>query len=116
VAPARLAVVRDHLFEPSLGRFKASVDQPARRSAVATSLPRNAHIRESPAFRTALIEPPTSREIEVVEKLSARYSTREITEEMFISINTVRTHVRSILRKLSRPVDNRRCVSPDNSS
>jgi len=51
-----------------------------------------------------------------VEKLSARYSTREITEEMFISINTVRTHVRSILRKLSRPVDNRRCVSPDNSS
>jgi len=39
--------------------------------------------------------------MEVLEKLLAHYSTEEIAEAMFISVNTVRTHVRNILRKLS---------------
>jgi len=41
--------------------------------------------------------------MEVLEKLSAHYSSEEIAEAMFISVNTVRTHVRNILRKLSAP-------------
>ena len=39
--------------------------------------------------------------MEVLEKLAAYFSTEEIAQSMFISVNTVRTHVRSILRKLS---------------
>jgi LuxR family maltose regulon positive regulatory protein len=51
--------------------------------------------------RTTIIEPLTGREIEVLEKIAAHYSTEEIADAMFISVNTVRSHVRSVLRKLS---------------
>jgi LuxR family maltose regulon positive regulatory protein len=53
------------------------------------------------ASPTPLIQPLTDREMEVLEKLAAYFSTEEIAQSMFISVNTVRTHVRSILRKLS---------------
>ena len=48
-----------------------------------------------------LIEPLTSRETEVLAHLSELLSTEEIAAEMFVSVNTVRTHVRNILRKLA---------------
>jgi LuxR family maltose regulon positive regulatory protein len=47
-----------------------------------------------------LIEPLTAKETEVLGLLSELLSTQEIAEEMFVSVNTVRTHVRGILRKL----------------
>jgi LuxR family maltose regulon positive regulatory protein len=53
------------------------------------------------AEMTAFLEPLTDREMEVLEKIAAHYSTEEIAAEMFISVNTVRSHVRNILRKLS---------------
>jgi LuxR family transcriptional regulator, maltose regulon positive regulatory protein len=42
----------------------------------------------------------SEREREVLEHLSQMLSTAEIAAVMFISVNTVRTHIRSILRKL----------------
>jgi LuxR family maltose regulon positive regulatory protein len=48
----------------------------------------------------SLAEPLTSKELEVLGHLADLLSTDEIADEMFISVNTVRTHVRSILRKL----------------
>jgi LuxR family maltose regulon positive regulatory protein len=49
----------------------------------------------------ALMEPLTEREREVLEHLSELLTTEEIAGVMFVSVNTVRTHVRNILRKLA---------------
>lgn len=48
-----------------------------------------------------LVEPLTTRETEVLHHLDALLSTEEIAVTLFISVNTVKTHVRAILRKLS---------------
>jgi LuxR family maltose regulon positive regulatory protein len=49
----------------------------------------------------ALAEPLTAKESEVLDHLAALLTTEEIAQTMFVSVNTVRSHVRSILRKLS---------------
>jgi LuxR family maltose regulon positive regulatory protein len=46
------------------------------------------------------VEDLTEREREVLGLLANLLSTEEIAGTLFISVNTVRTHVRSILRKL----------------
>jgi LuxR family maltose regulon positive regulatory protein len=48
-----------------------------------------------------VIGPLSEREIEVLERLSGMLSTAEIATEMYISVNTVKTHLKSIYRKLS---------------
>jgi LuxR family maltose regulon positive regulatory protein len=47
-----------------------------------------------------VVETLTAKELEVLEHLEELLTTEEIAEKMFVSVNTVRTHVRSILRKL----------------
>jgi LuxR family maltose regulon positive regulatory protein len=42
----------------------------------------------------------TSKEQEVLEYLAELLTTEEIATMMYVSVNTVRSHVRSILRKL----------------
>jgi LuxR family maltose regulon positive regulatory protein len=62
-----------------------------------------------PAGMHAHAEPPapqvmealSEREMEVLRYLAEMLSTAEIAATMFISVNTVRTHIRSILRKLA---------------
>lgn len=54
-------------------------------------------IRHSPNQKTQLL---TSRELEVLQLLAKGRSTEMIADELFISINTVRNHVASILSKL----------------
>ena len=53
--------------------------------------------------RPVVVEPLTAREQEVLGYLSALLSTEEIAELMFVSVNTVKSHVRGILRKLGAP-------------
>jgi LuxR family maltose regulon positive regulatory protein len=53
-------------------------------------------VDEEPALTQELSE----RETEVLQHLAEMLSTSEIAATMFISVNTVRTHIRSILRKL----------------
>jgi LuxR family maltose regulon positive regulatory protein len=48
-----------------------------------------------------LVEPLTRKEHEVLRHLSAALSTEEVAQTMFVSVNTVRTHIRGILRKLA---------------
>lgn len=50
--------------------------------------------------RGLVLEPLTDRELEVLGHLAELLPTEEIAASMFISVNTVRTHVRNILRKL----------------
>jgi LuxR family maltose regulon positive regulatory protein len=53
-----------------------------------------------PVESAGIVEPLTPRELEVLGHLQELLTTEEIAEKMFVSVNTVRTHVRSILRKL----------------
>jgi DNA-binding CsgD family transcriptional regulator len=67
--------------------------------------PRPLHVvattAEPPAFDGGLVDPLTAKEREVLGHLSELLTTEEIATAMFVSINTVRTHVRNILRKLA---------------
>jgi LuxR family transcriptional regulator, maltose regulon positive regulatory protein len=49
----------------------------------------------------AMRETLTAKELEVLGHLAELLTTEEIAATMYVSVNTVRTHVRSILRKLS---------------
>jgi LuxR family maltose regulon positive regulatory protein len=47
-----------------------------------------------------LVEPLSEREVEVLQLLAARMSNQEIAEQLFISLNTVKTHIKNIISKL----------------
>ena len=64
--------------------------------AVATEL-RDAHAR---ARTGVLVELPSPAELAVLRRLDSELSVRQIGEALFLSINTVRTHTRSLYRKL----------------
>jgi LuxR family maltose regulon positive regulatory protein len=48
----------------------------------------------------ALIEPLSERELEVLHNLNGPLSTPEIAEQLVVSANTIRTHIKSIYGKL----------------
>ena len=48
-----------------------------------------------------VVEPLTERELEVLTKVSGMLNTAEVADEMYISVNTVKTHLRNIYRKLA---------------
>ena len=61
-------------------------------------------VPRQPGFQEAMpviVEKLSEREREVLEHVSAMESTAEIASEMYISVNTVKTHLKSIYRKLS---------------
>ena len=66
------------------------------------SMPRLPEARPSsvPPAPALPVENLTEKELEVLGHLSDMLSTEEIAAVMYISVNTVRTHVRNILRKL----------------
>ena len=47
-----------------------------------------------------LIEPLTDRELDVLRLIAAGLSRQEIASELFVSINTIKTHARNIYQKL----------------
>jgi LuxR family maltose regulon positive regulatory protein len=79
-------LLREHHW---LDRSGAQV--PAQRNGAATG-------RQAPA--PEVVESLTAKELEVLGHLEELLTTEEIAGKMFVSVNTVRTHVRSILRKL----------------
>jgi LuxR family transcriptional regulator, maltose regulon positive regulatory protein len=65
-------------------------------------IPARTRTRQDPGRDgSPVIEPLTAKEREVLGHLAELLTTEEIAGVMFVSVNTVRTHVRSILRKLS---------------
>jgi LuxR family maltose regulon positive regulatory protein len=48
-----------------------------------------------------VIEPLTEREREVLRHVPGMMTTAEVASEMYISVNTVKTHLKSIHRKLA---------------
>ena len=92
---------------PRQGRCSTSADPFSRHARTAASAPRRgrAASRRSRPRRGrragVLVQPLTEREREVLGYLDALLPTDEIAARMFVSVNTVKTHVRAILRKLS---------------
>ncbi|WP_250030214.1 helix-turn-helix transcriptional regulator [Paractinoplanes maris] len=54
-----------------------------------------------PAAGPVVVEPLTAKESEVLAYLAQLLSTEEIARTMYVSVNTVKTHVRGVLRKLA---------------
>lgn len=100
-APAdvrRLLRVRDDLAGKHFWLGVDAAPDDVRRRAVATAPgPVGAPVE----LRPAPVEELTEKELEVLGHLAELLSTEEIAAAMFVSVNTVRTHVRNILRKLS---------------
>jgi LuxR family maltose regulon positive regulatory protein len=47
-----------------------------------------------------MIEPLSERELEILRLLTTHLSSTEIARELIISVNTARSHIKSIYRKL----------------
>ena len=62
----------------------------------------------APEARRALVDPLTGRERTVLRYLASTLSNAEIAAELYVSVNTVKTHERSLYRKLG--VANRRAA------
>jgi LuxR family maltose regulon positive regulatory protein len=73
-------------------------------AAFPTQEPAPAHPLTSPPAHLA--EPLNDREMQILRLMSARLSNREIAEELYLSVNTVKWYARSIFHKLG--VSNRR--------
>ncbi len=56
--------------------------------------------RRQTATPSALIEPLTAREVEVLQLIAAGRSNREIADELFLAVNTVRSYSQQIYSKL----------------
>ena len=91
---------------PPATRGPEPAGTPARR---ATDAAASAPVRVRPPARShedptdlsdLVVEALTAKEREVLGHLEELLTTEEMAEKMFVSVNTIRTHVRSILRKL----------------
>ncbi len=63
----------------------------------------NAHRRAAPAgpgSRLRLVEPLSERELDVLRYLASRLTYGEMAGHLFISVNTLKTHVKAVYRKL----------------
>jgi LuxR family transcriptional regulator, maltose regulon positive regulatory protein len=69
---------------------------PAPSYAVTTTAVRGA----PPPAGMALVEPLSERELSVLRYLPSRLSNREIGDELYVSLNTVKSHLKTIYRKL----------------
>jgi LuxR family maltose regulon positive regulatory protein len=70
-------------------------------SGNAGRLPRRPSKAGSSAYDVVIIEPLSKREMDVLRGMAAMLTTEEMAASMYVSVNTVKTHIRSILRKLS---------------
>jgi LuxR family maltose regulon positive regulatory protein len=60
----------------------------------------SAKIEDRLAENNELLDPLSERELEVLRLLAAGLSYREIADELYISINTVKAHAKNIYSKL----------------
>jgi LuxR family transcriptional regulator, maltose regulon positive regulatory protein len=82
--------------DPQLAHQYQRLIAPAR---PAEAPPSRLRLPEQPTV--LVVEPLTEREREVLRHVSGMLNTAEVASEMYISINTVKTHLKSIYRKLA---------------
>lgn len=99
-APPRLrALLRQQAQRGQLEPSRSEARDPLA-AVVSLSPPEDVGAGSAPAD-AIIIQPLTEREREVLAYLDALLPTEEIAARMFVSVNTVKTHVRAILRKLA---------------
>ena len=82
--------------DPELARTHRRLFTPARRPGQPPA-PQGAPERAA----VVAVEPLTEREREVLRHVSGMLNTAEVASEMYISVNTVKSHLKSIYRKLA---------------
>jgi LuxR family maltose regulon positive regulatory protein len=94
----RRLLADDHLLQAENPWLLGDSHGVSPRHVAGAALPRQ---RSTPVDEPMpVVEQLTSKEFEVLGHLAELLTTEEIATTMFVSVNTVRTHVRSILRKL----------------
>jgi LuxR family maltose regulon positive regulatory protein len=88
-------------MNPELSSAAAWLTQPTLRPPRLTEPASSDHNEAQSGPAVAIVDPLSDRELQVLRLISQQLSTEEIGAAMFVSVNTVRTHVRSILRKLA---------------
>jgi LuxR family maltose regulon positive regulatory protein len=61
---------------------------------------RRAQALASPSLGSDLIEPLTDRELEILSYLPSRLTNTELADQFYVSVNTIKTHMAHIYRKL----------------
>ena len=56
--------------------------------------------RRRTASTVTLVDPLSEREMSILRYLPSRLSNREIGDELYVSLNTVKSHLKTIYRKL----------------
>ena len=100
-----LAVAEGHsLVEPFVRAGPRIVqmisDLPDADSALPGRILRRAQALASPSLGSDLIEPLTDRELEILSYLPSRLTNTELADHFYVSVNTVKTHMAHIYRKL----------------
>jgi LuxR family maltose regulon positive regulatory protein len=100
-----LAVAEGHSLVESFVRAGPTIvqmisDLPDAHSALPGRILRRAQALASPSLGSDLIEPLTDRELEILSYLPSRLTNTELADHFYVSVNTVKTHMAHIYRKL----------------
>ena len=86
--------------------LKLVAELPDAHSAFSDRILRRAQTMASRStYRSELVEPLTDRELEILSYLPSRLTNTELADHFYVSVNTIKTHMAHIYRKLG--VDNR---------
>ncbi len=92
----KLSRNRDHLLSSYVDQLLAAFAQPMS-SPQSTISNKKTKIGNQ---RSALVEPLSDRELEVLKLLQSELSGPEIAQQLIVSLNTLRTHIKNIYKKL----------------
>jgi LuxR family transcriptional regulator, maltose regulon positive regulatory protein len=81
-------------------RMVAGFPDPGRLPAIAATVERDLTMARANRDECHLVENPSPAELAVLRYLATGLSRREIGEQMYISLNTVKAHSRALYRKL----------------
>jgi LuxR family maltose regulon positive regulatory protein len=98
IARSRLARAANDVARAQ--RAIAEFPDPGRLPAIAAGIERDLATARALAGNREVVEQPSPAELAVLRGLVAGLSRREIGNELFISLNTVKTHIRELYRKL----------------
>ena len=85
---------------PMAGLLKTLTERESARGYVRRVLSAVIGTEHRPADATALVEPLSARELDVLRLLGTDLSGPDIARELFVSLNTLRTHTKNIYSKL----------------
>ena len=104
VAPADINAVdaaeRKDILDRYMGHARRFEEAAARRKTTGPSASATAEVIQLNTATRPLESPPTARELEVLQHIADGLANREIGTKLFLSEETVKSHVRHLLAKL----------------